>query len=511
MSDSHSPPHLLSAEDRELANLAHAVQRGTLAVIAAQIGSQLISLGVLAFLYRMLGPEPFGLLGMAVPLVLLLRIFSSFGLTVATVQRAQISSTDLSAIFWWQQLLGLATTGVTAACGPLLALLYGVPELVWVVVALSGTSTMAALGAPHQALLERRLRMAPLVVARLVGQLLGGASGILAALSGLGVWALVVQQYVELAVIGGMVWIIEPWRPHRPASGGSAGDMFMFGGYWTLGSLILAMGQYVDKFLLAVYVGGTPAGLAAIGMYSQAFGLMMKPIYLVTTPITGILLPALSRAVGRDDLYQSFTLNFYRMIAIALLPCGAGLTVVAGDLMILLGGDQWSAAGPILTLLAPAILAQGFVNIVGSVFASIGRTDRLFWASLLVTGTLCMGYLVGIHVGQSIVKDAFGPALGLAASYSIIMVVFILVPYTWYSWTTAGIDPRPFLAGLTQPVAGATVMGIILIPLRHWLMTIESCPVLCRISVMLVTGVVVYTCIAGRDISWMVRRLLAEK
>ena len=52
------------------------------------------------------------------PLLLLVRIFIASGLNVATIQEADLTDQQLSAVFWLNQALGLAMAAVTAACGP---------------------------------------------------------------------------------------------------------------------------------------------------------------------------------------------------------------------------------------------------------------------------------------------------------------------------------------------------------------------------------------------------------
>ena len=85
-------------------------------MIAAQAASQLVSLVVLAALYRRLGPDPYGLLGMVLPVLLLGRILIASGLDVAAIQQADLSHRQASALFWLNQGLGLVTALVTAAC-----------------------------------------------------------------------------------------------------------------------------------------------------------------------------------------------------------------------------------------------------------------------------------------------------------------------------------------------------------------------------------------------------------
>ena len=64
------------------------------------MAGQLVSLAVLAVLYRWIRPDDFGLLGLALTWIALVRLFGALGLGVAVVQRPEIDDTELSALFW---------------------------------------------------------------------------------------------------------------------------------------------------------------------------------------------------------------------------------------------------------------------------------------------------------------------------------------------------------------------------------------------------------------------------
>ena len=65
----------------------------------------------------------------------------------------------------------VATAAVTALLAPTVAWFFHEPILYYVTLALSGTAIVAALGAPHQALLQRRLRLGRLAGVRLAATL----------------------------------------------------------------------------------------------------------------------------------------------------------------------------------------------------------------------------------------------------------------------------------------------------------------------------------------------------
>ena len=275
-------------------------------------------------------------------------------------------------LFWGNQWLSLAAAVITASLGPALAWLYQTPELTGLCVALSATLVLIGISNQHQALLERELRLGRLAICRLSAQFIGGIAAIAYAWRGGGVWALVFQQYVELVILAGAVWIAEPWRPGKPRFDSKARGLFRFGGYYSGSSLFFFIAQNTDKVLLATWLGGTTAGQAALGLYSQAFNLMMKPVYLVTTPVSGVLLPALSKARSDAGQFIDLVVRFFRITAIALFPCAVGITLVAEPLLTVVGGEQWQFCGRLLAILAPTILVQGFVNLCGSVLAAKG-------------------------------------------------------------------------------------------------------------------------------------------
>ena len=219
MSDVPSQPPF----EMPAAELKHSVRRSAVAMAVAQIASQVISVAGVAILLRLLVPAEFGLVGMILPLITFLRIFATLGLNVATVQRAVIRSEEVSSLFWLNVLLGCVTAGVAAGVAPFLGAFYAKPQaaevlrdLAW---ALAGTAILAALGAQHQALLERRMRLGPLGALRIAAQLGGMTAAVAAALAGWGVWALVVQQYVEFGLQAVLAWWTEPWRPTWPWRG----------------------------------------------------------------------------------------------------------------------------------------------------------------------------------------------------------------------------------------------------------------------------------------------------
>jgi PST family polysaccharide transporter len=497
--------------------MTDSLRRNTWVVVVAQGASQLVTLAVLAVLYRRLGVESFGLLGMVTPLLVLVRIFVASGLDVATIQRAELSDRQVSALFWINQGLGLAMAAAIAAAAPLLVWFYGKDKLLPLTLALAGTSIVNGLGMQHQALLQRRLRLGRLALIRLAALSLGGAAGIAAALAGGGVWALVAQQYVELGGLAALAWWAEPWRPalrtpHAPredlrhaerdeydscALRGTAGGLVRFGGYYTLSSLMFYLVGNVDRILV-----GYTLGEGGLGLYGQARNLMMKPVGIVLTPLSSIMLPALARAAHDHRLYVRLLLGFFRFIALTMLPAAVGLAIVAPEAMRVLGGRQWAAAGPVLAILAAALLVQGFFDALGSVFASAGRADRLAFASTAIALVLSASFAVGFLLGRRMGEPLWGVALGYSAS----MLLLVFPCYLTFALRTVGVAFGDWLGQLFPAAPAAALMGLVVALCHGLLGFVWRLPDAALLAVEILVGVTVYSLLVRRDIGWLLRQ-----
>ena len=484
------------------------VRGGTRIALAAQVASQLASLVVLAILYRLLRPEDYGLLGMVLPAVMLPRMAVTLGIGAAIVQAPELSGGQKTSLFWLLQGAGVAAALVTAALGAAFAPAYGQPELFPLSLALGGATLLATLGQAHQSLLERRLAFKPLAAARLVAQLGGGVAAIASAWRGLGVWSLVVQQIVELAISTAMVWCMAPWIPGTPTRGERIGGLGSFSGYFAATNLVFYIGQNLEK-LLFPWLLGSSADLA-IGLFSQAMTFVLRIVTLFTTAFSAVMMPALARARHDRRLFAELIARFFRMTAIGLFPCGIGLFLVAPEVMLLLGGEKWASAGRVLQALAPLMLVQGFLNLTGSIFGALGQGRRLLAGSLLVVLLLAQGIVAGWLASTGFRGELVPTAasidratLWMAAAYTLVTIVAVFGPYVVFCLRSAQVAPRPILRPLLAPLRAALAMGLVVWLAGRGLDAAGATDYRLRLAVMVPLGGAAFALIARDELRWL--------
>jgi O-antigen/teichoic acid export membrane protein len=490
--------------------LIQAVRRGTRWVFYAQIAAQLVSLGVLAVMYRLVRPEDYGLLAAALPAVMLPRMAALLGLSTAVLQERELSQQELSGLFWLNATLGLVAAAVTAVCGPLLAFAYDKPLLGPICLALAVSTIIAALGNQHLALLERELKLREASAARLVALLAGGVAGILTARRGAGVWALVAQQCTELAVLTLWSWMLQPWRPGWPGPTASLRRFFAFSGAYSLSQLVNYAALNLDKVVIPLALGA--AGDRVLGLYSQAFNLMMRPVGVLTSPLTGVMVAGLAKARDDDALRNELATKFFRLAGIGLVPCAVGLAVVAPDVMLVLGGPQWSEAGLLLACLAPSIVAQGLNNLGAYVLSAAGRAGQLLVAMSLLLVLLTQAVLAGLYFGRFLaggnqLELPLAQAYGMALAQTAVLTFVWLGPYLWFCLRTARLDPPAVLRVLLPAVRAALLMGSVVWLSQRLLLQMASIPPGARLAVVVAVGAVTYSLLAQRELRWAVAEL----
>ena len=111
--------------------------RGGLATVAAQVLKFLIKGSALVVLARLLKPTDFGLVAMVAAFTGFVTLFKDLGLSMATVQRDQITQEQVSTLFWINVGLSVVLMGIAAALAPAVAWFYGEPSLTLIMLAVA--------------------------------------------------------------------------------------------------------------------------------------------------------------------------------------------------------------------------------------------------------------------------------------------------------------------------------------------------------------------------------------
>lgn len=425
--------------------------RGGLIAISGQVLTMLIQLLSLAIMSRLLRPEDFGLVAMATAVTSFAAGFVDLGLSTATIQRQEVSQNFVSALFFINMIIGFIVMLLVFAAAPVAAHLLNDERVLWVIIALSLNMPLTAAGAQHLALLNRRMEYLSLRWIAVAAQLLGLViSALLAWLTDVGYWALVVGAWTQSAGQSILVWFVSPWRPSWTRNWSDAKDGIAFGLHLTGANMLFWVSRQLDNVLI-----GSRWGASELGQYSRAFSLYQLPVNLISGPLRTAVVPALSRLQDRPEQWRRSLLEIQGSLFLGTGIITAILISTPDLLIKVLLGPQWDEAIAVLQILSLSIPLMIVGNTNGFIQISLGRASRMLKLNLYRVPVQIAGFVIGLPYG----------AVGVA--YAVTIASFIMVvPSVAYAAKDTPISVGAILRQTLSPWVCIAVSAIATLSLK---------------------------------------------
>ena len=464
---------------------------GTIAmgtVNAARLGLQLLVLPILA---RLLGPEAFGLIGLAMPFILLSSMLADAGLGTALVRHPNPSIELESTVFWISTSIGVSLTLLLCVLSWPISSIFARPDLAPVLATLSLILAVGGTMAVANARIARSRDFGIFAIGDVLSTVLSASAGICAALLGLGVWSLVTQQLVLWLTKAAWLFPTSKFRPQFVCRLALARPFLRFG----INSAAANLSDIIGRNLPPLVVGGT-LGVTPLGHYSMAYQLTRVPDLVISGPIYLTTLTAVARTPDREAARPLVLRSLRIMVAaLAFLYCGLALTAdLATDLLL---GPLWADTAPVLAALAPAGFLICLYSFMGAVLLGLGNSARQFTLSLLCGLAIFIGAAVGTQF--DIVGVATGVSLGAAA----------LVPAYLRSLSSElRISVSSIVSNIVTPPAAAAAMVLTVLGVRF---EISHFPAALQLVVAIASGLAAYATVVavmeGRKFVEDIRRL----
>jgi O-antigen/teichoic acid export membrane protein len=442
-------------------DLAGRSARGGAVTMTAQGLRFVFSTVATILLARLLSPQDYGLIGMAVVVTGFVAMFKDMGLSSATIQREEISTEQISTLFWINLGLSILVALFTAAIAPAVAWFYGDSRLTLITIGLAVGFIFGGLTIQHAALLKRQMRFTALATIDIIALLLGLVAAIIVAWNGGRYWALVANQLVLGLSYAIGIFIVSGWRPGRPVRNSGLRSMLGFGTNLTGFLIVNYFARNLDNMLI-----GRFWGTRSLGLYSKAYQLLLFPIDQINTPIAAVAVPALSRLNDSPERYRQAYLRILQKVAIVTMP-GMAFLIVCSDWIVRLAlGPQWIEAGRIFALLGIVGMVQPIANTTGWLFISQGRTHHMFQWGLIGSSIIVVSIIAGLPWG----------AMGVAASYSIVFLLVVTPLLFWFVGRHGPVRTLDFYRTVAPIAVAALCVVAALLILRQWMHVTRPVP-----------------------------------
>jgi PST family polysaccharide transporter len=406
-------------------------------------GRQVIGFALLVVLARLLGPETFGIVGMAMLVVILATLIVQETFAEALVQRATLEPGHKDAVFALLIAVAVPLALITGLLGEPLAVLFNQPmvaELMWW---LAPAVVLEALSAVPAALLRREMRFRPLALRTSVSLAAGGAVGIGMALQGQGAWGLVGQHLTQAAVQSLIVWSACGWRPGFAVRRRCLDDVVAYG-VKVLGIRFLNYANlHGPRYVVGVFLG--PVG---VGLYQMATKLLITVKAALINPVASVAMPAAAGIQNDRERVARLMVTSTGYLALISFPTFLGLAAIAPELIPFLMGDDWSGAVPAIQILAVSGVPTAITVVNGAIMRAMNRAGSQLLLGL-ITLVLTFALLGGLA--------RFGLAY---VALAVLIAAWATVPLHGYVfWRATGLPIGRQLRGLVPALLASLVMA----------------------------------------------------
>lgn len=333
-------------------------------------GAQVVTFVVSVVLARILDPEVYGTIALVTVIISILDVFVNSGFGNALIQKKDADNVDFSTVFYFNVFMCLVLYSILFLSAPLIASFYNIPELTNIVRVLGLTIVVSGVKNIQQAYVSKNMLFKKFFFSTLSGTIVSAIVGIIMAIKGFGVWALVAQHLTNLCIDTFILWITVKWRPIKAFSFFRLKSLFSYG--WKL--LIATLLDTVYNNLRQLIIGKkyTAEDLA---FYNKGQTFPSLLVQNINSSINSVLLPALSEMQDKKESVKAMTRRAIKTSSFLIWPMMVGLGVCAEPLVRLILTDKWLTCVPYMRIFCFTYALYPIHTSNLNAIKAVGRSD----------------------------------------------------------------------------------------------------------------------------------------
>ena len=329
--------------------LVDQVAKGVAWSTAEKVCSMLLQMVVSIVVARKLVPEDFGVMAILTFFTAVALVVVDSGFSQTLLRKESPTNDEYKLVFTFNLLVSIALYAIFVALSPLLARFYELEVITKVTPVLFLLLPLNALGIIQNTKLSREFRFGVLSRINFVASLVAGGAAVAIAVCGGGVWALVAQRLLVVAVKSLLLWFRGGWRGEGKFSGSAWREMAPFSFRLMSTDIVAAIYNNVAQlFIGKIYSPNT------LGFFNQAQKIKDLPVQSAVLSVQTVTYPALAKI--KDDA-EKFAESFRKVLMInifVMAPVAVGMSAVAAPLFEVLLGEKWLKTIPYFEVIALA-------------------------------------------------------------------------------------------------------------------------------------------------------------
>lgn len=452
---------------------------GTIWRVLERFSNRGIALIFSIILTRMLSPGDYGLIALTVVFTNFSDILIDGGFSTALIRKKRVDNEDYTCVLCISLFISTILYIILFFCAPYVAAYYQEPQLISILRVIGCIFFIQAFSCVRNAILNRNMQFRLLFFCNLIGTIVSGIIGIIAAWMKLGVWALVLQRILQLFFSNLLMFIFIRWKPCFKFSLNRLKEILGF-------SSGVVVSSFLNYFSGSIYslIIGKKYSVDSLGYYDKGSQLPTQISLYTFGAMSTVLLPTLSKCQNDLQQFKHIVRKVVSMTAFLITPMMIGLSLVSKELTILLFTETWSDSIVIMQWNCLYYYATPFMLINVQIFFALGHSNlrvqsELIRLIMMISGALIFGYVLDCDVA------------GLTAVSAFIAVLSAIITYAMI-YKRIDYKVKELLHDILKPTVISVVMGIILIIIDRYLILVVGGTLFIPLIIKTISGVLIY-------------------
>ncbi len=350
-------------------SLKRRVIAGAAWMVAVKWSSRLLGLASTMVLARLLTPEDFGIVAIAVGLIGIIDAFFDFGFDLALIKNKNATREDYDLV-WSLRLANMCIFGtLVALASPLVARYADAPEVLVVCLVMAVSIVLGGLRNVGTVDFQKELDFSRLFRFNFYPRLLSVVTTVVLAVIFRSYWAIVIGTLLYTLYSVAFSYALSPFRPRLHFRGARA--IWNFSRWVLLANMARQLFNVSDKFLLSGLTGK-----ASLGHYNVAGSLASIVTVELLAPVGTALMPGFAKLQSEPDRLRAAFAQSLGVLFALTLPAATGVWLVAPELVRVLLGWQWEAAIGLVALFGFFYMFFSLSETLTSFMAMVGLVAR---------------------------------------------------------------------------------------------------------------------------------------
>lgn len=351
--------------------------------------SQILKFFIAILLARILKPEDFGVVAIAISIMIICQSLTDSGFLNALIHKKDVDENDFSTVFYFSFYSSLILIFLLYITSPMFSDFFQIPLLKDIIRLFSISIFFNSICVVPRAKLHMILDFKSQAKVNSVSITLSSLLGVILALENFGVWSLV-YQYISFTFFSCIYfYILTKWRPVKKFSKASFIRLFGFSFKTVLANLLSRLFKSVNNLLIGSYYS-----MSDLGFYNRAELICQLPSSNIGGAIQNTTYPVLCKIVNKNKFSETF-IDSLKLTYLFSFPLMLFIYFFSNEIILFLLTEKWIEAANYLKFLSIVWMIHPINFLYMNLLLSKGKVNKyltlevtkniIFLVSLLLT------------------------------------------------------------------------------------------------------------------------------